>query len=78
MLFVTMYLACAEMYYKWPTNDLFRQDNLFISMFCIMFGSFTAGQAMQFGPDVVKAKAAALKIYQIIDRPSRIDVMSEE
>lgn len=30
---------------------------------------------MQFGPDVVKAKQAALKIYSIIDRPSKIDVM---
>ena len=31
---------------------------------------------MQYGPDVVKAKQAALKIYSIIDRPSKIDVMA--
>jgi len=47
---------------------------MYIAMFCLLFGAFTAGQAMQFGPDMVKAKQAALKVYSIIDRPSKIDV----
>ena len=46
-------------------------------MFCLLFGAFTAGNALQFGPDVVKAKQAALKVYAIVDRPSKIDVMGE-
>ena len=75
VLFATLYLACGEMYYKWNENELFSQENMFISMFCVMFGSFTAGQAIQFGPDIFKAKTAAIKIYNIIDRPSKIDVM---
>ena len=33
---------------------------------------------MQFGPDIVKAKEAGMKVYAIIDRPSKIDVMKED
>lgn len=51
---------------------------MFIAMFCMLFGSFSAGQAMQFGPDIVKAKEAGMKVYAIIDRPSKIDVMKED
>ena len=65
------------MYYKWPESEVLQVDNMYIAMFCLLFGAFTAGQAMQFGPDVVRAKSAAMKIYAIIDRPSKIDKFSD-
>jgi len=78
LAFGSLYLASGELYYAYPTEDVMQVDKLYIAMFCLLFGAFTAGQAMQFGPDIVKAKAAALKIYSIIDRPSKIDVMAPE
>ena len=77
LVFGVLYLASGEMYYKWPESEFLQVDNMYIAMFCLLFGAFTAGQAMQFGPDVVRAKSAAMKIYAIIDRPSKIDKFSD-
>ena len=77
IVFGALYLASGELYYNWPEEDVLQVEPMYIAMFCLMFGSFTAGQAMQFGPDIAKAKQAAMKIYAIIDRPSKIDVMAE-
>jgi len=64
------------MYYAWPGEAVLQVDKMYIAMFCIMFGAFQAGQAMQYGPDMAKAKKSALKIYEMIARPSKIDVMA--
>ena len=63
LVFGGLYLASGEMYAVWPDEPTLQGDKLFIAMFCLLFGAFTAGQAMQFGPDITKAKAAAMKIY---------------
>jgi len=73
-----LYLASGELYFRWPEAEVLQADSMFIAMFCILFGAFTAGQALQFGPDVVKAKQAAAKVFSIIERPSRIDVAGED
>ena len=39
-------------------------------MFAIFFGASQAGTAASLGPDVTKAKAAAEKIFKIIEIPS--------
>jgi len=44
----------------------------------MMFGAFSAGQANQFGPDVGKAKKAAIKIFSYIDSKSRINAVDIE
>lgn len=38
-----------------------------------MFGAMQAGTAAAFGPDMGKAKAAAERVFKIIDYPSSID-----
>jgi ATP-binding cassette, subfamily B (MDR/TAP), member 1 len=46
----------------------------------MMFGSFAAGQANQYGPDMGKAKKAGLTVFTFIDIPSKInavDISSE-
>ena len=50
-------------------------ENLFIATFCMMFGSFAAGQANQYGPDMGKAKKSGLTIFTYIDVPSRINAV---
>jgi ATP-binding cassette, subfamily B (MDR/TAP), member 1 len=39
----------------------------------MMFGSFAAGQANQYGPDMGKAKKAGMTIFSFIDIPSKIN-----
>lgn len=41
----------------------------------MMFGSFAAGQANQFGPDMGKAKKAAATVFKYIDIPSTINAV---
>lgn len=42
-------------------------------MFVFIFGAFTAAQSMAMGPDVVKATKAAMKIFTIVRKPSKVD-----
>ena len=51
---------------------------MYIAMFLIVFGAFTAAQTTSMGPDVNKGKRAALKILSMIRLPSKIDVMADD
>jgi hypothetical protein len=44
-------------------------------MFAMMFGSFAAGQANQYGPDMGKAKKAGSAIFAYIDTPTKINAV---
>lgn len=48
-----------------------------MAIFSIMFASVEIGQSQQFGPDIGKAKAAAKKIFGIIDYPSRMSALEK-
>jgi len=50
-----------------------RMDHVMSALMAIMFGAMQAGNAVAFGPDMGKAKAAANRIFKIIDYPSSID-----
>lgn len=50
-------------------------EDVFISMFAIMFAASQAGTAAGFGPDMGKAEAAAKKIFKIIESPSVINAI---
>lgn len=45
-------------------------------MFVFIFGAFTAANASAMGPDIGKATKAATKIFQIIQRPTKVDALS--
>lgn len=77
-IFGLLYLASAEIYYKWPEAKSTQYDRMYIAMFIFIFGAFTAAQSASMGPDIQKAKKAALKIFQIMRRPSEIDVLSND
>jgi len=42
----------------------------------VLFGAMAIGQASQFAPDYGKAKAAAAKIFALLDREPLIDSYS--
>jgi len=44
----------------------------------IIFGAMAVGQASQFAPDYGKAKAAAAKIFALLDREPLIDSYSTD
>jgi hypothetical protein len=50
-----------------------RMDDIMIALFAIMFSAFQAGNAAAFGPDMGKAKAAADRVFKIMDLPTTID-----
>lgn len=74
-MFAWLYYASAWIYKEYPDYEYAQYDKLYISMFVFIFGAFTAVQSTSLGPDMNKAKRAAIKIFSIIDRPSAIDVM---
>jgi ATP-binding cassette, subfamily B (MDR/TAP), member 1 len=77
MCFGLMYLASAEIQVNFPDIPSDPED-MFLALFAIMFGAFTAGQASQFGPDIAKAKAAGQKIFSIMELKSEINVSDPE
>lgn len=46
---------------------------MMLAMFIFMFGAFTAAQSFSMGPDMAKATKAAMKIFQIMRTPSKVD-----
>lgn len=49
-----------------------------IAIFAMIFGVFSAGNAVAFGPDTTKAAQAAKTIFTIIATPSKIDPCDED
>ena len=47
-------------------------------MFVFIFGAFTAAQSIAMGPDIKKATKAAMKIFQIMRTPSKVDTGTAE
>jgi hypothetical protein len=58
--------------------DKFDFQDLLISMFGLVFGMSGLGIAMNDLTDSKKAAEAAERIFEIIDRKSEIDPLSEE
>ena len=53
-----------------PTLNM---EDVMSSLMAIMFAALQAGNATAFGPDMGKAKAAAERVFKIIDYPTNID-----
>jgi len=62
----------------WPDYEYCRPDRTYIAMFTIIFGGFAAAGASAMGPDMSKAKRAAIKIFMTMRLPSKIDVMGDD
>jgi len=63
----------AELYREWPTYEYTQFDQMMLAMFVFIFGAFTAAQSISMGPDIKKATKAAMKIFQIVRTPSKVD-----
>ena len=57
---------------------LYGIRDFLISMFSLLFSLSGMGFAMQGATDRGKAKAAAARVFELIDRKSQIDPLSEE
>jgi ATP-binding cassette subfamily B (MDR/TAP) protein 1 len=62
--------------WKWP--DQFTYRGFLISMFALLFSLSGLGMAAQGATDKDKAKAAAERIFRLIERESAIDPLSSE
>ena len=56
----------------------YSSDNMLKVMFAIIFAAMSSGQVATFAPNTSKAKVAAMSIFDILDRKSRIDACSQE
>ena len=55
LCFGLLYLVSGEFHYHWPEAGVLQVDTMYVAMFSVLFGAFTAGQTMSFAPDVKKA-----------------------
>ena len=77
-VFAVFYYASGELYGAYPDYEYTQYDKMYIAMFLIIFGAFTAAQTSSIGPDVGKAKRAGRKIFTMMRIPSKVDVMDPE
>jgi len=63
----------AELYKAYPDYKYTNFSEMMLSMFVFIFGAFTAAQSISMGPDIKKATKAAMKIFQIMRTPSKVD-----
>ncbi|KAJ3159516.1 Multidrug resistance protein 1 [Geranomyces michiganensis] len=60
--------------YRFILADGMTSEAVFNVLFVILFGSIAFSQAATFGPNVAKAKIAAISYFELIDRRPAIDV----
>lgn len=58
--------------------NLLTGEDIFFSIFVIMFGTYGTEQAQQFGPSDGKGLEAAKRIYVIMDEESKIDATRKD
>jgi ATP-binding cassette subfamily B (MDR/TAP) protein 1 len=68
-----LFYSGAQFVFHFPESN--NGEDIFKAIFCMMFGSFAAGQATQFGPDMGAAKKSAIKIFTYIDQESKINAI---
>lgn len=57
----------------WDEKDASNAVNIFVAIFCIMFGAYAAGSTKQYGPSISKGIKSAQKIFDIVDEIGEID-----
>ena len=63
----------GELYAAYPDYEYTQFDQMMLAMFVFVFGAFTAAQSIAMGPDIKKATKAAMKVFQIVRTPSKVD-----
>lgn len=76
--FAILYIAMAELFAAYPNYEYTKFDAQMVAMFVFIFGAFTAAQSISMGPDIKKATKAAMKIFQIMRTPSKVDTGTAE
>jgi len=52
-------------------------EPMFIAMYTIVYGGMQASQANQWGPDIGKGIKSALRIFQIMEKPTQINAIDD-
>ncbi|ORY44695.1 multidrug resistance protein 1 variant [Rhizoclosmatium globosum] len=76
-----IFLTYALAFYagsKFVINGVMEAPNVLKVMFAVIFTAISLGQASSLAPNYVKAKLAALNIFDLLDRTSRINPASTE
>jgi len=73
--FAAMFYAAGVLIENDPT---LKMEDVMSALMAIMFSAFQAGNAAAFGPDMGKAKAAADRVFKIIDYPTNINARESE
>lgn len=73
--FGVLYYIAAIIYAE--VDDITGED-LFVGLFAIIFGLYTAGMAGQFGADIGKAMQVAPRIFKFLEVPSKINAIEQE
>ena len=78
---LTMFAAYALGFWQ-GAEMVSRGDMTFLEVMkvfsAVAFSAFAAGMASQFAPDYGKAKAATIKIFQLLDQSPNMDSISED
>jgi len=77
-VFAIFYFASGELYAAYPDYEYTQYKVMYIAMFLIVFGAFTAASSFSMGPDINKAKRSALKIFKMMRYPSKVDVLADD
>ena len=59
------------------TSQLCWPEPMLIAMYTIVYGGMAAAQANQWGPDFGKGIASALRVFQVMDRPTQINAIDD-
>ncbi|KAI8614124.1 P-loop containing nucleoside triphosphate hydrolase protein [Chytriomyces sp. MP71] len=76
-----IFLSYAVAFYagsRFVQSGLMEAPNVLKVIFAIIFTAISLGQASSLAPNYVKAKLAALNIFDVLDRTSRINPTSSE
>ncbi|KAJ3130853.1 Multidrug resistance protein 1 [Physocladia obscura] len=76
-----IFLTYALAFYagsEFVMKGIMDAPNVLKVMFAVIFTAISLGQATSLAPNYVKAKLAALNIFDLLDRTSRIDPTSKE
>lgn len=78
-VFATLYYFGAYFItYSENPSDPNAIIDVFTAIFAMMFGAMGSAQGQQFGPDMGKGKAAATKIFTMVDTPTKINAVEPD
>lgn len=71
-------LVIEEGYDEVTNTYSISPEDIFMTIFAILFGASQAGTAMSLGPDIGKAMIAAKNVFRVLEYPSKINAIEQD